>query len=206
MWLFFFTLLQLSMHRENPGRKEGDQAATQVSCSSVHTGWPWLFLHKHAHMWTERNLPLISCIASIVMVLSSSMEWIPLMEGINVSRLNLCTNKGSIIPLTVVIKWFIPSTRNWVLLWYLLDPKPGGVQWSILLTKDLKDNPISSVQPWYGPLRFEVQMETSQEWLHFTSLQVCSAWQADFIGRNPSTVSASLFCKSLSTSTCQVSV
>ena len=147
-----------------------------------------------------------SFIVYIVMVLSSSTECTSLIEGINVSKLTLCTNKGSIIPLIAVIKWFIPSTWNWVLIWDLLNPKPGGVQWSNVLTNDPSDNPISSVQPWYCPLRLKVQMEMSQEWLHFTSVQLCSAWQAGLVGMNTSTVGESLFCKSPSASTCQVSV
>lgn len=148
-----------------------------------------------------------SFIVYIVMVFRSSTECSPLMiEDINVSKLTLCTNKGNIIPLIAVIKWFIPFTWNWVLTWDHLNPKPRGVQWSILLTKDQNDNPISSLQPWYGPLRFKVQMEISQEWLHFTSVQLCSAWQAGLVGMNPSTVGTSLFCRSPSTSTCQVSV
>lgn len=130
------------------------------------------------------------------MVLDSSTECTALIESITVSKLTLCTNKGSIIPLIAVIKWFISSTWNRVLIWDLLNSKSGGVQWSILLTKDPSDNPISNVQPWYGPLRFKVQMEISQERLHFTSVQLCSAWQAGLIGMSPRTVGASLFCKS----------
>lgn len=108
------------------------------------------------------NTKTKSFIAHVIMVLSSSTVCTLLKDGINVSELTLCTNKGSIIPLIAVIKWFKLSTWNWELSWDLLSPKAGGVQWSVLLTKDLSNNPTSSVQLWYEPLRFEVQMETSQ--------------------------------------------